>query len=177
MHAAGAFIEMAAECGGTTQPNGQQHFDMLPKKPVAVSFDEVVSRGADDIGHLQRRPAHLLLVGWLAVQCERIQRTCRGAQMTLREMQVDGRFFQVSMAEQELNSAEIGASFEKVCGKAVPQQMRMHTFLKASTLGGLLTRVPNGFRIDRPIFARVAGKQPGAGFAVVVTPQVAECGE
>ena len=40
MPAAGAFIEMAAECGGATPRNGQQHFDMLPAEPVAVSFEE-----------------------------------------------------------------------------------------------------------------------------------------
>jgi len=58
MPAASAFIEMAAECGGTTPPNGQQHFDMLPKKPVAVSFDERSSSGADQICDLEQRPGH-----------------------------------------------------------------------------------------------------------------------
>src|SRR5437899_4366277 len=48
-------------------------------------------------------------------------------------------------------------------GEAVPQSVRMHTFLNARTLGGFLTRAPNGFRIDGPILAIVAGKQPGAG--------------
>ena len=38
MSAAGALIEMTAECGGATPRNGQQHFDMLPTEPVAVSF-------------------------------------------------------------------------------------------------------------------------------------------
>jgi hypothetical protein len=52
MSATGTFIEMTAECGGTTPLDGPQHFDVLPTEPVAVSFDEVVSRGADDIGHL-----------------------------------------------------------------------------------------------------------------------------
>src|SRR5256884_6796220 len=65
--AVGAFVEMAAKCGGTTPLNGSQHLDMLPTKPVAISFDENLSRSADDIGHLQRRPAHLLLPGWLVV--------------------------------------------------------------------------------------------------------------
>ena len=69
MSAAGALVEMTAECGGTTPRNGQQHLDMPPTEPVAVSFDECISRGADDIGHLQRWPAHLLLAGWLVVQC------------------------------------------------------------------------------------------------------------
>ena len=68
MPAAGALIEMAAECGGPTPLNGPQHFDMLPAEPMAVPFDESLSRGADDIGHLQRRPAHLLLAGWCVVQ-------------------------------------------------------------------------------------------------------------
>src|SRR6266850_2488520 len=62
MPAAGAFIEMAAECGGATARNGQQHFDMLPADPLAVSFDKGSSRGADEIGHLEGRPAHLLLL-------------------------------------------------------------------------------------------------------------------
>src|SRR5712692_10030223 len=61
MPAAGALIEMPAECGGATPCNGQQHFDVLPAEPLAVSFDKVSSRGADEIGHLQERPAHLLL--------------------------------------------------------------------------------------------------------------------
>jgi hypothetical protein len=29
---------------------------------VAISFEESVSRGADQIGHLQRWPGHLLLL-------------------------------------------------------------------------------------------------------------------
>src|SRR5260370_36891544 len=62
MSAAGALSEMAAECGSTTSRNGQQHFDMLPADPLAVSFDESSSRGTDEIGHLERRPAHLLLL-------------------------------------------------------------------------------------------------------------------
>src|SRR6202051_1306391 len=62
MPAAGAFIEMTAECGGATPGNGQQYFDVLPAEPLAISFDESSSRAADEIGHLQGRPAHLLLL-------------------------------------------------------------------------------------------------------------------
>ena len=64
MPAAGALVEMTAECGGTAPRNGQQHFDMLPTDPFAVSFDEGRSRGADDIGHLKGWPIHLLLLRW-----------------------------------------------------------------------------------------------------------------
>jgi len=62
MPAASALIEMAAEDGGATPPNGQQHFDMLPGNPLAASFDEGNSRNADEIGHLERWPAHLLFL-------------------------------------------------------------------------------------------------------------------
>src|SRR5580692_3872852 len=62
MPAAGALIEMTAQCGGTTPANGPQHFAVLPTEPVAISFEESVSRGADQIGHLQRWPGHLLLL-------------------------------------------------------------------------------------------------------------------
>ncbi len=62
MSAAGALIEMPAECGGTTPANGQQHFDMLPTEPVAISCDEGISRGADQIGHLEWWPGHLVLL-------------------------------------------------------------------------------------------------------------------
>jgi len=68
MPAAGARVEMTAECGGPTPRNGPQHFDMLPTEPVAVSFYESIPGSADNIGHLQRWPAHLLLAGWLVVQ-------------------------------------------------------------------------------------------------------------
>src|SRR5882762_3800659 len=61
MPAASALIEMTAQCGGTTPRHGPQHLDMLPTEPVPVSFQESSSRGADEIGHLQGRPAHLLL--------------------------------------------------------------------------------------------------------------------
>jgi len=62
MPTAGAFIEMAAECGGATPRNGQQHFDVLPAEPLAVSFEEGSSCAADEIGHLEGRSAHLLLL-------------------------------------------------------------------------------------------------------------------
>jgi hypothetical protein len=53
MSAAHTRIEMTAECGGTTPANGPQHFDVLPTEPVAISFEESSSRGADQIGHLK----------------------------------------------------------------------------------------------------------------------------
>jgi hypothetical protein len=59
MPAARALIDMTAECGGATPRNGQQHFDVLPTDPLAISFDKSSSCAADEIGHLQGRPTHL----------------------------------------------------------------------------------------------------------------------
>jgi len=67
LSAAHALIEMAAESGGTTARNGPQHFAVFPVEPVAVSFDERLSCSADQIGHLQGWPAHLVLAEWLVV--------------------------------------------------------------------------------------------------------------
>src|SRR5260370_21749907 len=62
MSAASALIEMSAEHGRATPRHGQQHFDMLPGDPLTASFDECVSRRADEICHLEGRPAHLLVL-------------------------------------------------------------------------------------------------------------------
>src|SRR5258708_8123154 len=42
MSATGALIDMTAECRSTTPANGQQHFDVLPTEPVAISFEESI---------------------------------------------------------------------------------------------------------------------------------------
>ena len=58
MCAAGALIEMPAERGRATPCNRQQHFDMFPTDPLAVSLDEGSSSSADEIGNLERRRGH-----------------------------------------------------------------------------------------------------------------------
>ena len=58
----GAFVEVTAESGGATPRNGQQHFDMLPADPPSASFDEGVSRSADEIGNFEDGPVHLLVL-------------------------------------------------------------------------------------------------------------------
>src|SRR5271170_7794645 len=97
MSAAGALIEMTAQCGGTTPANGPQHFDMLPTEPVTISFEEGISRGADQIGHLQWWPGHLFPLRRTGFERQRIQWTGGRMQVTLGEMQVAGRLFQIVM--------------------------------------------------------------------------------
>src|SRR5215469_15877434 len=58
MSTAGASIQMAAECGGTTARDGQQDLNMSPANPMAAAPDKSNSRGANQIGQLQERPTH-----------------------------------------------------------------------------------------------------------------------
>src|SRR5215469_1061660 len=96
--AIGALIDMTAQCGRTTPRNGQQHFDVAPANPRAVSFDEVSSRVTNEIGHLEQWPAHLVRLWRLAPERQGVQRTGGRMQMTFREMQVPYGLFQVVMA-------------------------------------------------------------------------------
>src|ERR1035438_7845533 len=69
--AVGALIEMPAQCGGATAHDGSQHLEVLPGDPPAASFDECVSRCANQIGHLEWRPVHLFALCYLVFQLER----------------------------------------------------------------------------------------------------------
>jgi hypothetical protein len=58
--AVGALIEMPAQGGGATARDGSQHLEVLPGDPPAAAFEEGGSRGANQIGHLEGWPVHLL---------------------------------------------------------------------------------------------------------------------
>jgi len=50
-----------AKIGCTTALDRSQNFQMLSCDPVAAIFDEALSNGADNIGHLDWRPVHLFV--------------------------------------------------------------------------------------------------------------------
>ena len=62
MAAAHTLVEMAAQRCCATALDGGQHFQVKPVQPGTVTFDEIPAGAANDIGHLQRWPAHLLVV-------------------------------------------------------------------------------------------------------------------
>ena len=64
--AAGTSIDMASEGRCSTGQNGVEHFQMPPGQPLVAAIEESVSRGADDIGHLQQWPGHLCNAGWVS---------------------------------------------------------------------------------------------------------------
>jgi hypothetical protein len=51
------------------------------------------------------------------------------------KMQIDGRFLKVTMTQQHLDSAQVGAGFEQMRGKAVAQSVGMDARV-GGTLGG-----------------------------------------
>jgi len=101
---------MPTKSDGATTFNGAQHLQMLCCKPVAVLLDETLSGHTDQIGHFPLLPLHLLLLFFPKKEC--VQGTGGSADMTLREMQVDGGFFEVAMSQKELNRAQVSPSFE-----------------------------------------------------------------
>ena len=56
-------IEMPAECGGATARDRPQDGSLLDAEPRML-LDEGVTLRVEDIGHLHRRPAHGVLVGF-----------------------------------------------------------------------------------------------------------------
>jgi hypothetical protein len=60
--AAGAFIDMAAKSGGATARDGPQDLKVGPAEPGTVPLDEVCTCAANDVGHLELWPTHLLLL-------------------------------------------------------------------------------------------------------------------
>src|ERR1700675_2746962 len=91
-------------------------------------------------------------------------------------MEVDGGLFEIAMAEQDLNGAQIRARLEKMRGEAVAQRVGMDLFLDARSLGSFLTGVPRCFRIDGLIIVvpTVAWKQPCAGLSRQAAPVLAQ---
>ena len=86
--------------------------------------------------------------------------------MTLGQMQVFRRGFQVTMPQDDLNGAQIGPRLQEMSGEAVAQSVRTNAFGETRVASRLGTGVPNGvvgngsFRVAL-VFA--AGEEIGAG--------------
>jgi hypothetical protein len=74
-------------------------------------------------------------------------------QVSLRQMQVLSGCLQVAMTEQNLDGAQVGASFQQVGCPAVSQSVRGNAFTDASLACGIATCDPDGFVRDRLIEA------------------------
>src|ERR1017187_2415460 len=80
-----------------------------------------------------------------------IQRAGGGSEMHLRHGQVAARGFQIRMAEQKVNGAQVGTRFEEMRGEAMAKRVRMDTLLQAGALGGVFDRVEDALGAHRHI--------------------------
>ncbi len=65
----------------------------------------------------------------LMSRVEHVERTCGCAQVLLGEVQIDRGLFKISMAEQDLDGAEICSCFKQMSREAVSQGMRMDVLM------------------------------------------------
>src|SRR6267378_1987942 len=96
--------------------------------------------------------------------------------MTLREMQIDGGFFEITMPQQHLDGTQIRARFEQMRGKAVSQRVRMHTVAKASPSRCSFTGEVDRLGSDGVIAGviTITRKQPHARFSSQPLPVLPE---
>ena len=74
-------------------------------------------------------------------------------------MQVDGCNFEVAMAEQDLNGAQVRSGFKKMCGEIVSNQMRARRLAKAGLPGCFGARKPHRLVADGLLrIAMLAGR-------------------
>jgi len=106
MSALGTCIHMSAERGGAAAQDCVQYFEAQPGKPLLAALEEAFSGCADDIGHLNGRPRHLLGTVPRIVapgKRQRVEGTRSGVQALLRKVEIDGGLFQIAMAQQNLD--------------------------------------------------------------------------
>jgi hypothetical protein len=63
-------------------------------------------------------------------------------------MEVDGRFFQIMVSQEQLNGAQVSAVFEQVGSEAVAQGVGMYAMFEAGVQGSLLAGIPHCLRGD-----------------------------
>jgi hypothetical protein len=69
MAATGTLIDVSTESRSAAAFDGSQDFQMPARNPVSAVFNELLSRGADDVGHLQRWSVHLCALCGIWVSC------------------------------------------------------------------------------------------------------------
>src|SRR6266446_2573709 len=99
--------------------------------------------------------------------------------MTLGEGQVDGGLFEITMAQQHLDGAQICACVEQMRGKAVAQRVRMHAVREPGPPGSSFTGMVDHLGSDGVITGTtmIAREQPYAGLSpqsVPVSPEFVE---
>ena len=68
--------------------------------------------------------------------------------MTLGEMKIDSRLFEILMSQEQLNGAQVSAVFEQVGSEAVAQGVGMYAMFEAGVESSLLAGIPHCLRGD-----------------------------
>ena len=127
-----ASIAMPAQGGGAAALNGTKGFELLKVEARSIPIQEAIALHAENVGHLEGGPSHSWFFLRLklsanvldAGQSEPSKRIGDRLQMPLRQMQVLGGGFQITVAQQNLDGAQVGARFQQVGGPTVPQRVR-----------------------------------------------------
>ena len=114
-----AFFEMATEGRGAADLDGAQ--DTLLFQWKLVSFPICVAVLSKNIGHFKSGPGHPELFPGLRflVAHQSIERTGRTGNHMRRYLGIARRGFDTAMAEQSLNDAGIGSTFQQMRGEGV----------------------------------------------------------
>ena len=99
--------------------------------------------------------------------------TGRCTEMLARQVQIDGRLFEVTMAEQQLDSAQVGTRFQQMRRETMPQRVRVDMVMcKSGAFGSVLTSIPKNLGCDGATarVPAVAGEQPLGGLVAKSTP-------
>lgn len=158
---------MTTHRGGATSHDGKQYLPVQPGEPGRRLAQESVARCGYEIGQLQQWTAHLLVAVTafrirLRGERERVEGTCRGVEMPLRQVEVPAGGLQIGMAEQELNGMQVCTGFEQMGCEAVPESVRVDVFVDSSPFGRLLHGIKYAPGIDGDVGIRMgtfAGKQ------------------
>ena len=70
-------------------------------------------------------------------------------QVPTREMEIEDRVFELHVAEQQLDGAQVGAGLQQMCRVRVAEDVRGHVLVKLRAGRGTLTGIPDDFRRDR----------------------------
>src|SRR5260370_31837172 len=103
MSACWTLIHVSAERGRAATQNRVQNFQMEPAEPILAVLKEALSNCADDIGHLDRWPRHLLRVGLAAAggkHRQGIQRGGGSAAMPFRNLGIKSGWRSMAYADE-----------------------------------------------------------------------------
>ena len=116
---------MSAEQRRAAAQDGHEHFQMQQGEPTAALCNECRPRVANDIGQLKRRPSHggRSGCGFASELRQLVKRIDQILHMSVGEVDVPDRLFEITMSGQLLNGADVRSGIEQVSGETVPQRL------------------------------------------------------